>query len=149
MSKLANSTITVYNSYQTGGLPPFGNITRWERAIIKGVHWEEDIDRTPDSQGRSHISQSVLILIDKKADQGGKTYINPAEYARTPNDIEGYWTLTFGTSEPTYIMLGEGRELNDLYSIQSLMRDHRVVEVKGVSDMLDSSVMPHLEVRCI
>ena len=148
-SDLMDTTVTVYNSYMVGGLPPFGNITKWERAVLKGVHWEETIDRNPDSQGRAHINQSVLILIPKDVDKGGKTYINPEEYARVPNDIEGYWTLTFGTSEPTFIMLGEGRELNDLYPIASLMRDHRVVKVEGVSDTLDSPVLPHLEVRCV
>ena len=148
MSDLTNATISVYNSY-SHGLPPW-NITRHERAIIRGVVWQEQVERNPDSSGKTTISQSVLIIIPKGADQGGKTYIDPVEYAKLSNDAENYWTLSYSVSEPTYIVLGEGRELNDLYTIQSLMRDHRVVEVKGVSDHLDfPGDLAGLEARCI
>jgi len=147
MSKLAQTEITVYNSY-TAGLPPFDSITRWERAFIKGVHWETDVDTELNANGKAFVDQTVLILIPKGVDQGGKIYISPGAYANLPADEkENHWTLTMDESNPTYIVLGEGRELNNLYTVNNLIRDNQVITVKGVSDMLSSPVRPHLEIR--
>ena len=145
-SKLYNSDITVYNRYQRG-LPPFGGVG-WDKTVIRGVHWEEDLDKNPDSNGRATVSQTVLILIPKGVDQSGKTYLPPSEYNRVTNDNDKFWTLEKNEDNLTYIIKGEGRDIGAMYTIQELERDGGV-KVKGVSDFLDSNVMPHLEVRCI
>ena len=150
MSDLNQATITIYNSYTTGGLPPFGNIQRWEKTVIHGVAWNDQIDRNPKSDGKTAIDQTVLITIPKLSMPTDKEYIDPAEYSKLPNDAENFWTLSFSTTEPTYIMLGEGRDLNDLYNINSLRRDERVVTVAGVSDHLNfPGDLAGLEVRCL
>ena len=148
MSDLTNATIAVYNTYSEG-LPPWG-VMRYDRTVIHGVVWQEQIERNPDSSGKTTISQTVLIIIPKSADQSGKTYVDPVEYARMSNDVEDFWTISYGVSEPTFIVLGEGRDLNDLYTVESLRREHRVVEVKGVSNHLDfPGDLAGLEIRAI
>ena len=146
-SLLYNDVITVYNRY-TIGLPPFSSREVFDRAVIKGVHYETDVDKNPDSQGKATISQTVLILIPKGADQGGKIYLPPNEYNRISVDNNKYWTLDTRDENKTFIIRGVGREISAMYSIEQLQKDGGVL-VKGVSDMLDSKVLPHLEIRCI
>ena len=144
-SLLYNDVITVYNRYERG-LPPFGGVS-WDRTIVRGVRWETDVDKNPDSNGKATISQTVLILIPKGADQGGKIYLPSNEYNKITVDNNNYWTLGTSDDNKTYIVRGEGREIGAMYSLDQLKRDG--VLVKGVSDMLDSNAMPHIEVRCI
>ena len=138
-------TVTIYNRY-FHGLPPFPPTVKYERTVISGVHWEDEVITNPDSGGRPTISQTATVLIPVDADQGGKTYLTPEEYAKMSNDTVNYWTAQIDPTNPDYVVLGEGRELNDLYTIDSLKRDHRTIAINGVADMWQSSIQPHLEI---
>lgn len=141
-----NDTISIYNKF-TIGLPPFPPTTKYQLTIIRGCHWEDEVLTNPDSSGRPNISQTALILIPADADQSGKTYIDPKQYASMPNDTDKYWTAQIDLVNPDYIVLGEGRELNDLYTIDSLKRDFKTVAIQAVADTLSSNILPHIEIR--
>jgi len=141
-------TITIYNRYMVG-LPPFPPSVRYEATRIYGCHYEDEVLTNPDSGGRPTIGQTATVLIPVDADQSGKTYVKSERYANMPNDTTNYWTANKDPSNPDYFILGEGRELNDLYTIESLKRDHRVFAIQGVADSWESSIQPHLEIAGI
>ena len=143
---IENKTVTIYNRF-FHGLPPFPPTVKYERTVLQGCHWQDEVITNPDNGGRPTISQTATILIPVDADQSGKTYLAPEEYAKMSNDTVNYWTAQIDPTNPDYVVLGEGRDLNDLYTIESLKRDHRTIAINGVADMWNSSIQPHLEVR--
>ena len=143
---LYNDSITIYNRYSVG-LPPFPPRVRYDRTFIKNVHWEDETVTNPDSNGRPTISQTALVLIPADADQSGKTYIGPNEFAKLSNDTDNYWTANADPSNPDFIVLGEGREINDLYTVDNLRRDYKTIVIHAIANMLNSNILPHLEIR--
>ena len=143
---LYNKTVTIYNRY-SAGLPPLPPRIKYDKTVIKNVYWEDDVQTNPNSNGRPTITQTALILIPKGADQSGKTYIDPSKFASMPNDTQNFWTATPDPSNPDFVVLGEGRDITDLYTIENLRRDFKTIVIHGVANMFESPVLPHLEIR--
>ena len=126
MRSIYRDTITVYNRRFTAiNQPPFPpDKPYWERTVIKGVRFRNNrqIDKT--SEGAVFIAQTISVTIPKKADQSGKTYVSPNDYAQLPQDDRLHWTIRLDKSSPDFIVLGEGPEITDSYTVDTLQREY-------------------------
>ena len=144
-SPLFQDVISIYNRYATElPNPPFPPVTtiRWDKTVIRGVSWKDDIQVNPNNNGISTPSKTISITIPIEADQSGKTYIKPQEFANLPLDNFDHWTLRPGATDPDIIVLGEGPELTALYTVNQLMRDYKHTSPIQVSDSSEQDVLP-------
>jgi len=146
MKSLYEDTITVYNRRFRAILqPPFppgaGQVV-WERTVISGVMWKDRTQTNSTSEGKAFIDQTVSITIPVEADFGGKTYIDPAGFARLPQDDHAHWTVRTDEANPDIIVNGEGPEITALYTIDNLQRDHKHTKPRAVSDSSGQDVLP-------
>jgi len=154
---ISSQTISVYNRYvidDFGVRDPFDprppsatRQVRYDRTIIRGVSWKDDVSVNPDSAGKPMAGKTISITIPLDADQSGKTYIKPQEFAALPQDNNNHWTLNEGIADPDIIILGEGPELNALYDIDSLRNDFKHTSIAQVSDNTGVDILPHWAVR--
>ena len=141
-------SITIFNSYLSLGLPPFGGETKWVRTVIHGCQWDDQVDRNPNNDGRSTVSQTVSVIIPKNAKiPSGRKFIDRASYNKLTNDNDQYWTLGVQTSPMDYIVYGEvEKEITSFYTISNLISEHKFMRIQGITDMMSSPILPHIEV---
>jgi len=137
--------VTLYNC-RLSTTPPYK--PTYKRTVIKGCHWENSTYRDTGSDGKVFFNKATMVIIPKDADAEGREYVNSKEYAKLPAEDESHWTLNIDQANPDIIVLSEcDKEIVEGYSITQLKKDFLAVDVKGVSDdMLNSGVMPHIEV---
>ena len=154
-SPLFQQSITVYNRYiidDFGGgnsaFPPsMTQQIKYDRTIIQGVAWKEEVKINADNTGLSVPAKSITIVIPLEAAQRvereqGKTFVKPQEFAKLPQDNFNHWTLREGTADSDIIILGEGPELTTMYTERELRRDFKHTSPVQVSDASDIDVMP-------
>jgi len=148
MRSIYRDTITVYNrrfgAIPQPGLPPGGaGAVSWQRTVIKGAMWKDSTQINGDSSGASFIDRTVSVTIPFGADFGGRTYVEPSRYGGIPTDRIGkHWTLNIDAANPDIVVLGEGREIDAMYSVDNLRRDHRHMAPRAVRDTSRDSGLP-------
>ena len=148
MRSIYRDTITVYNrrfnAIPQPGLPPGGaGAVSWNRTVIKGVMWKDNTQINEDSSGASSIDRTVSVTIPSEADCEGKTYVQPSRYGSLPVDqVNNHWTLNTDIANPDVVVLGEGREITSMYTIDNLRRDHRHMAPRAVRDTSRDSGLP-------
>ena len=141
---IGKHTLTIFNRYSEGGLPPFGNVEGFNRTVIKYGQWEDSTDRNATNDGRNFIEQHISIIIPKTAKTGGKKYVLPMQWESLPvNQKLLSWTLKIND---TYIAYGEAPDITSTYTIAKMQADYKSCRVSGIEDLTDQPVMPHFEV---
>jgi len=146
MKTLYEDTITVYNRRFRAILqPPFspgaGQVA-WDRTVIEGVMWKDRTQTNPTSEGKAFIDQTVSVTIPVEAEQGGKTYVDPAAYARLPQDDRSHWTVRIDETNPDIIVKGAGPEITAFYTVNDLQREFKHTKPRAVSDTSKQDVLP-------
>jgi hypothetical protein len=132
-------TITVYNRYATSffqpPLPPVGAV-KYDRTVIKGCEYKDDVHTYANSEGKSFIDKTVTVTIPiESAKKSGKKYVDPQTYAsRITLDDSTVWTVRTDENNPDVIVFGEGPEITDLYTIDKLRREYKHCFPIQVSD---------------
>jgi len=140
---LSTHTITVYNKYTVmGSAPFFAESTKWARAVIRGVYWEDSTNRNVTADGLSSIDKTVSIIIPKEADAGDKIFINPKDYTNLNANV--CWTLGL---EDIIVKGVCNEDITDSYTEQDLKKDYKSVDIKGYDDNMDTIHLPHFDVR--
>lgn len=134
--KLANDTITVYNSYTD-------NIKKYKHyipTVIRGVHWYGTVKAQPTNSGLVSASE-YTIRVPEDADFGA-TYVSPKTYEKL-EDKTGYFTFAKGdTIVHGEIVVPDARpsELQEKYD--------DVVTIISVTDNMTSPNASHYKVVC-
>ena len=144
-----NDTVTVYNRrFKTVFQPPKppAQDAVFERTVIKGVMWRDRVQINPTPEGAAFVGQSVSVTIPVEADQSGKAYMSPPDFARLHQDDHSCWTLRTNESYPDIIVYGEAPEITEHYTEKQLMRDYKYMHPRAVSDSSNQSVLPQWKV---
>ena len=143
MNGIFEHTVTVYNRRFAEIInPPFPPARRigFERTVIKGVMWKDRSHAETVSDGATVIERTVSVTIPLEADQSGKEYIRPAVYAE--QDEGKYWTIGTDAANSDIIVLGEGPEINEIYTVENLERDFKHMRPRAVKDSSGQNVLP-------
>lgn len=84
---ITNADITIYNRK----LNPTTKLPEYQTTQIKGVHWYTDQKIAVSDKGAAS-ADIYKIRVPSMADQSGKTYAAPLEYAKAKG-IENLWTI--------------------------------------------------------
>jgi len=148
MRSIYRDTITVYNrrfvAIVQPPFPPGMGQVRWDRTVIKGAKFRNNTQINQTSEGASEIGHTVSVTIPAGADQGGKTYVGPNEYAGLPQSDHSHWTIRTDIANPDFIILGEGREIGPLYTIADLERefgDRRIARPRAVRGSEENGIL--------
>ena len=153
ISDIFEHTITVYNRrfnmIPQPGLPPGGGgAVIWMRTVISGVMWKDNKQTNQNTDGVSVLDKTISITIPKEADYGGRTYIEPSRFNGIPRDqLSMYWTVNTDPVNSDIIVLGEGREIGPLYTIDNLRRDLRHMSPRKVTDSSHVTDMPMIRIH--
>jgi len=127
MRSVYRDTVTVYNRrfpVLRSPFPPDEGDYRWDRTVIRGALFRNRTHANPTPEGAVFIGQTVSVTVPEAADQEGKTYVGPGDYARLPLDDRAHWTIRIDRANPDFIVLGEGPEIAGGYGIADLERDY-------------------------
>ena len=137
---LFSDTVTLYNHYR------INRSDAWQRTVIRGVQVREKAEKSLDATGL-HLASLVSVTIPVDADADGRHYLPPALFAASDHR-EQYWSLDVSGSLDVLVIGECGADLNSLYTLDQLQKEHCYVTIKAITDNTIRPLLKHWRVTC-